>query len=246
MGWWRKLIGSGGPPVPERLPVLATVTLPPAPPVKLRGDQVLRKQFTIDILQQHGIPTIAHLPAVESEAEVELPGADQVAQRLAALTIVAVKGEGLDAESVDAIVDERGMHGWFSPKEAAFVADRAPSERDRIRFSWNYEAAWTLYWALNFLEGQLGMPRAVCDVPLLVRTVRDTPDLAINGLRRVGHVLTEADLAYRCHWAVRDAMINGKPIPGGLNPGVVAERHRTLNWLIRHREEAWDDVDTPT
>lgn len=246
MSWWRKLTGSDKPPAPQRLPVIAEVTLPPVVPSTVYRDQVLRKQFTIDMLRHEGIPTIDHLPVIESEVEVDLPAAQQVAQRLAALTIVAVKGEGLDAESVDAIVDERGMRDWFSPRETAFLADRAPRDHDRIQFSWGYEAAWVLYWALNFIPGRLGMPRATCDVPTLAATVRDTPDLAMHGLHPVGHVLTEADLIYRCHWAVRDAQINGKPIPGGLEPGVVMERHRALNWLIWHREQPWDEVDTST
>lgn len=246
MSWWRRLTGSRQAPVPPRLPVLATVTLPPSDPVSVYQDQVLRKQFTIDVLQQEGIRTIEHLPVIEGELETELPSAAQIAQRLTALTIVAVKGEGLAAEEVDAIVEERGIRDWFSPRETAFLADRAPSEHDRMQFAWRYEAAWVMYWALNFIPGRIGMPRAICDVPLLARTVRDTPDLTLHGTHPVGHVLTEADLIYRCHWAVRDAQINGTPIPGGLEPGVVAERHHAFNWLIRHREEEWDAVDTST
>ena len=34
--------------------------------------------------------------------------------------------------------------------------------------------------------------------------------------------------------------------PAGLEPGVVKERHHTLNWLVRFEDADWDDVDTPT
>lgn len=246
MSWWKKIVGGAPPPEAPRTPVIAQVSLPPAEPGTIFQDQLLRKQFTIDMLRQEGIPAIDHLPVIESEAEAELPSAEQIAQRLTALAIVAVKGEGLEAEAVDAIVNERGIRDWFTPNETAFLADRAPSDHDRLQFVWRYEAAWVLYWALNFIPGRIGMPREICDVPALAATVRDTPDLTVNGVHPVGHVLTEADLIYRCHWAVRDAQINGKPIPGDLEPGVVMERHHAFNWLVQHRDTPWDDIDTST
>ncbi|MBQ3515543.1 MAG: DUF4272 domain-containing protein [Lachnospiraceae bacterium] len=34
--------------------------------------------------------------------------------------------------------------------------------------------------------------------------------------------------------------------PGGMEPGVVQARHKTLNWLICFGDADWDSVDIPT
>jgi hypothetical protein len=65
-------------------------------------------------------------------------------------------------------------------------------------------------------------------------------------LRPVAEVLDEADLIYRYDWAVVDARINNKPVPLGVDPGVVQERHYALNWLIGYMDQDWDDVSTDT
>jgi hypothetical protein len=50
---------------------------------------------------------------------------------------------------------------------------------------------------------------------------------------------------YRLHWAVREARIKQADI-AGLEPGVVAERHNSFNWLVRFQNQDWDEVETPT
>lgn len=118
---------------------------------------------------------------------------------------------------------------------------------DRVQLSWRNEAAWVLLWALGHVDGQLGAPRQTCDVDVLTDIVIHTPDLDRHGLRRANDILNEADLIYRYHWAVRQAGIDGRDPPAGLNPGVVMERHHALNWLIGYDDGAeWDDVSTDT
>ena len=64
--------------------------------------------------------------------------------------------------------------------------------------------------------------------------------------RPMPQILDEADLIYRLHWAVRDADLNGRPIPPALNQNVVIERYYALNWLMVPREDPypWDEVPT--
>jgi hypothetical protein len=251
LSWFRKLLGGAPTPAPaeppKRLQPILSVQLPPGEPRQLYGDQLARKQFMEGLLSNEGVRVNPHLPAIESEAEVTLRTPEEVAGRLLALAIVAVKGEGLDQETIDAIVEERGVLPLFSPRERRFIAEDSPSEHDRLQFSWRYEAAWVLFWALGWDESPvLGLPRAICDVPRLAGAVRDTPDLAARGLRSTNDILNEADLIYRCHWAVRQASIDGEMPSGGLEPGVTMERHHALNWLIRYDDAEWDEVSTDT
>jgi hypothetical protein len=247
MSWFKKLLGKGQPQKPEPVVPIATIQLPETnEPVELYQDQVMRKAWAEDVLTQQGIPINKHLPCIESGAEVQLRSPREVADRLLALTIIAVKGEGLEQEHVDRIIDERDARGLFTRRELAFVNAPEPSEHDRIQFAWRYEAAWTLFWALNFTEGPMAFPGTICDVPLLVETVRDTADLTKNGLHSANNILNEVDLIYRYHWAVRQASLDGEFAPGGLDVGVVQERHHALNWLICYCDADWDDVGTDT
>ena len=209
-------------------------------------EQLARKHRSEAILRAEGIPFIAHLPAIESAREVTRRSAGEVAERLQALEIVAVKAEGLEQEIVADIVSERGLSSLFSPRERAFIDDPQPNKQDCIQFVWRYEAAWVLLWALNMSDAPLGLPREICNVPFLVKTVTDRPNLAARGLRPVAELLDEADLIYRCHWATRQARLKQRDVPAGLDPGVTTERHYALNWLIGDGDEAWDDVNTNT
>ena len=251
MSWFRKLLGrqpaEAGVSVSDRVPV-ATVQLPPPEgPVSLYQDQILRKQWSEDVVAAQGVAINRHLPCIEGEYETQLRTADEVAGRLLALALVAVKGEGLEQDLVEAIVAERDARRLFTPREVAFIDDPDPSQHDRIQFSWRYEAAWTLLWALNLIEPMLGPPNAACDPARLVAIVRDTDDLAAHGLQSANNILNEADLIYRYHWAVRQNSIDGTAAIGDLHSGVVMERHHALNWLIGYSERAdWDDVTTDT
>lgn len=253
MNWFRKLLGGadgdgGQQPAVTREPVVpvATVQIPPTEPGTLYQDQVLRKAWAEDLLIEAGVPVNKHLPCIEGQAETTLRSAREVADRLLALAIVAVKGEGLEHDRVLQLATERQAWDLFTAKEAAFIRDPSPSEHDRIQFVWRYEAAWVLLWALDPDAGPLPYPDSICDVPLLAQTVRDTPDLAISGLQSANNILNEADLIYRCHWAVRQASIDGTEPPAGLDPGVVMERHYALNWLIGYMDQDWDDISTDT
>jgi Domain of unknown function (DUF4272) len=248
MSWFRKILGKGEtqPPIEKLVPIATVEIPPPDPDAVLYQDQVLRKAWAEDVLTWQGIPVNKHLPCIEGGAETVLRSAQDVTDRLLALTIVAVKGEGMEQERILEIIEDRKAWPHFSPKELAFINDPEPTEHDRVQFAWRYEAAWVMFWALNFTKGPLEPPFKICDVPLLVETVRDTDDLAKNGLHSVNNVLNEADLIYRYHWAVRQASIDGVPPPGGLEPGVVMERHYALNWLIGYLDCDWDDVSTDT
>src|SRR3569623_57131 len=248
MNWFQKLFsGKTTESQVERVVPIATVQLPPQnEPAKLYQDQVLRKALAEDLRNQQGVRVNPNLPCFEGQAEVQVRTAQEIADRLRALAIVAVKGEGLEHERVQEVIKEWSVRDLFTPRELAFVDDPLPSDHDRLQFSWRYEAAWVMYWALNFTRTPLAYPSEVCDVSHLIAAVRDTPDLTLNGAQSANNMLNEADLIYRYHWAVRQASLEGVAPSGGLHPGVVSERHKALNWLIGYNDADWDEVGTDT
>jgi hypothetical protein len=144
---------------------------------------------------------------------------------------------------------EEGNEGApFSPDERRFLSNRTPTEHDRVQFSWRYEGAWVMLWALGYVE-TLDKPTTICDVPRAVTFMKDrtmAQFISDATLRSSTEILDAADRIYRYHWAVVEARVTQQEPPAGLEPGVTMERHYALNWLIRYMDQAWDDVTTDT
>ena len=123
------------------------------------------------VLKGEGVPINQHLPVIDSEKEAKRRSKDEVAQRALCLLLVAVKGAGLDQPVVTRISAAYGLSGLLSPKERLFIANETPSQTDRLQFSWRYEAAWVLLWALSYVDS-LNKPTAICNVQHAVDTMR--------------------------------------------------------------------------
>lgn len=211
-------------------------------------EALARRERSMARLCEENVPVNKHLPAIEDASTALRRDKEEVAWRAMALLVVAMKGEGMDQSTVDRIVGDYGLLARFSPAEAAFIQDPAPTDHTRIQFAWRYEAAWTLFWALGYVE-ELEMPTHICDVPQAVGLLRDRKAVRFIDearLRPLDLILDEADLIYRYHWAIVNARINGKPMPAGLEPGVTQERHYALNWLIGYMDQEWDEITTDT
>ena len=200
------------------------------------------------ILLAEGVPFLAALPVIETAAEALKRSKEEVALRTLCLLFVAAKGEGLEEELAERLLESYELRPHLTPEELVFVLDNSPSQHDRIQFTWRHEAAWTLLWALGFVA-QLGKPSQICDVEFAARTMAERTTAQFiedSELRPIADILDQADLIYRYHWAVRNAGMKGQQAPAARDPGVTLERHHALNWLIGYREQAWDHITTDT
>jgi len=207
-----------------------------------------RKENSENALRLQGVPINKFLPAIETEQETQTRTKEEVAYRALSLLVVAVKAEGLEQDIVEKIIADYGLYDHFTPKEKEFIQDIYPSEHDRIQFVWRYEAAWTLLWALGYVD-KLEKPVGICDVPQAVRLMQErslNKFITDADLRPISVILDQTDRIYRYHWAVVDARINEREAPAGLEPGVTLERHYALNWLIGYMDQEWDDISTDT
>ena len=211
-----------------------------------------RKARTDAFLKGKGYKLPAHLPPVLSEEELSLRSPQEVAGRALALLLVAVRGESVvTGEPISiAELEQRftTARSHLSPMEQAFLDATAPEISDATQFCWRYECLSLLQWALGWADS-LPYPDAICDVPATARRmmVADEAALLRNVALRPAHEILDAlDLHYRLHWLVRQARVDDKPVPPGLEGGVVLERHHALNWLVRFEDSDWDEVDTPT
>lgn len=233
-------------------PPPASAASPPseaAAPLQLTPAQTARKARSESILKAEGVPFIAWLPAVEDEADYRPRSTEEIAARAYALTLVGYKATSGDHEGANrawAMVKDRVP---LSPSEADFLADESPSIESRIHFSWQSEAARPLFWTLGYID-TLERPEDQTDPDPMMRLVssRSFDELVAGAkLRPQAELLDTLDLTYRYHWAVRQAGLDEMEPPAGLNPDVLMERHKALNWLVRYNDDAaWDDVTTDT
>ncbi len=120
-------------------------------------------------------------------------------------------------------------------------------------------------WSLKHIKDFL-WPDNMCDVDGLHELIFEkakSPAEFINQaqLRGKKTILDATQAVIQLQSVVRNAMIDEKEIPGNLNwakprnvgpvmscpaIAVISQRHNALNWLIRHGDLDWDNVDTPT
>lgn len=207
-----------------------------------------RKDRSEDVLRDEGVPINIKLPPI-IDARQALPRThEEVVRRMLAILCTAVKGEGLDQEIVEQLIEDFGVADDLSPEEYAFIQTAKPATFDRVQFAWRYEAAWAMLWALSAVD-ELEPPRSIVDVRSIGEIVRgETVESLMEKteLRPIEEILDQADLIYRYRWALVNARISDLEPPAGLDPGVALERHRALNWLIGYLGQEWDDVTPDT
>lgn len=214
----------------------------------LPADSVARRARSIQRLTAEGVPVLASLPVIESESEVRRRPVAEIANRAMALLFVAARAEGLEQARTQALIAQYGLATELTPEERAFLAAPVMSDADRTKFTWRYEAAWVLLWALGYVD-RLERPERTIDPAAAARILADRGrDRFIREarLRPLPEILDEADLIYRYAWAKDDARVNGRPTPAGLNADVIMERHHALNWLVGYMDQAWDEVTLDT
>lgn len=206
-----------------------------------------RKARSIAFLQQKGIPVMEKLPCIADENEVQLRSRQEITERLYALMLMALKGEGLEQEILE---EQRARFriDKLSPVEESLYPKTILSDEERALLTWRYEAADVLFWVLGLKEKPV-YPSRICNVEelasLLLSMSREELEARVQ-LRSKSEVLDALDLIYRMHWACVNARIKGQETPGDLDAGIVYERHYVLNWLSTYMGQDWDDVQTHT
>jgi len=215
---------------------------------QMRPQGESRKARSIAQLQRENVPTIAHLPWIECDPAT-LQALEAVARRTMVICLLAVHAEdnGMPKEILQEYLDLRGVRGDLTANERSFLANPDLSEKDRGPFTWQYEAANVLLWAMGYVD-PLAPPTVYCTAqgvsaivaPLTLQQLIDQANF-----RSPDEIFDASDLHFRYHWAAREAGLRGQEGPAGLIIPVCYYRHYALNWLTDNEAE-WDNVDTST
>ncbi|MCL1791754.1 MAG: DUF4272 domain-containing protein [Peptococcaceae bacterium] len=202
-----------------------------------------RRDHSLALLQQRGIPFLPNMPIVLTEEESKLRGPEEIARRLLAIFATCVTGEARaggetweESQKYIQRADEiLGGQLVLSHEERAFLDKKEPRKSDLASFSWRYECCHVLMWALGILD-ELGYPGQSCDVAGMAKILWQIESLQefLKSARPCtkSEVLDKADLILRYDWACVDAQVGNREYPAGLDGGVVYEWHRAFNWLI--------------
>jgi hypothetical protein len=209
--------------------------------------QLARKRRSGELVQELELPILETLPVIEDESSIVPRSTEEIAARCLATAVCAMKGECGDQETMRGIVERVGVAGLFSPEEQAFMDEDNVSEKARAKFGWRYECMHVFLWTLGYLT-EMKPPHQIADVAKEVRPIYDhgRAGLAKNAhLRPLAEILDQADLYYRLDWAAVQMRLKGESSVVA-NGGIIVQRHRALNWLIRYQGQDWDEVTTDT
>lgn len=217
-----------------------------------------RKERSIAILKEKGIPYAEHLQVAVLEAECRIPDKAEIVHRLVSVFAASVRSEVFTCGSYEdawekaneqqSMLEENyHIEAWMSPEEKAYITNQKPTMSEHNKFGWRYECCSVLLWALSLIE--LKEPTEICDATELGGIIwnNDFDSLMEKAvLRSQDELLDMQDLVLRYNWACVDARINHKELTQ-LNGEIIYEWHYALNWLVgADGNTQWDEVRTHT
>lgn len=226
---------------------------------KIRKNKIVlpedRRKKNNEYIKQMGIACFENLPTVEPSSSVRLKDIDIVCKRAIACLLsiqlacdIAEQNDYNESKELfSTLLKKYNVENELLEKEKRLFHNNY-SEQDVIDVSWTYEAYWSLIWALGLID-DIKKSNDICDFKKAIITVGDcgTYEEFKNKckMRDVEDILDMLDLYYRYHWACVEKSIRPDTNIGQLNPGVVMERRKGLEWLIKEVEE-WDDISLDT
>lgn len=214
-----------------------------------------RRAISNEYIKLLGITCYENLPMIESSSEITLKDIDTICKRAIAclLSIQVVydikKGEGDQSRRIiNNLLDKYGVKDCLNSKEKKLF-DETYTEQDLIDLDWEYETYWSLLWSLGIIR-DISDASTVCDCKLAINLVIKSANYdefkSRCNMRDVNEILDMLDLYYRYNWAITEKRINPNSTSiMNLNPSIVIERRRGLEWVIS-QEEDWYNIPLNT
>lgn len=226
---------------------------------KIRGNKTVtpeeRRKKNNEYIKKNGIACLESLPVIESSASVKLKSIDAVCRRaIACLLSIQLACDieeqndyGESRELFLNLLKKYHVEKFLLEKEKRLFENKYSSQ-DVIDVAWTYEAYWALIRVLGVID-DIKMPDTICDCLKAITLVGDCKDYedfkSQCKIRDVEEILDILDLYYRYHWACVEKRVRPDTNIGLLNPDVVVERRKGLEWVMSDIEE-WDEIPLDT
>ena len=205
--------------------------------------QKARREKNNAYLRKQGITVPDKLISNRNDEETELLDAETICRRaLAMFPVIQIAcdiAKGNYKEGVEfflPILEKFGVMDALNPKERRII-DGTYEMQDAIDMDWAYESFWALCWCLGLIgDREMIDGSEVCNCDKCISfvmkcdTIKDF--MKKCKLRSKEEILDMLDLYYRCNWAIYEDRANSNGVSGNLNPSIVIERRRALEWVV--------------
>ncbi len=217
---------------------------------------IKRKNKSNEKIEKLGIPICKGLPILEDEMVNDLKDIDVICKRaiasLISIQLACDINEGVEYEEskemFSKVLKEFDVEDSLNPKEKK-IFDGTYTDQDVLDVTWEYECYWSLIWALGLITDEELFPNKICDCDKAITIVSGSKDFedfkSKCKLRDSFEILDMLDLFYRLHWACVEKRINPDTNISDLNPEIVYERRRGLEFLFSD-EDNWFDISLDT
>lgn len=214
-----------------------------------------RRKKSNEKIKKLGIAYLDTLPLVEDSEQAKLRSLDDICKRAIACLLSTQLAYDISEnnnyneskELFSNLLKKYKVQDNLISKEKKLF-DKRYKEQDVIDVVWTYEAYWSLVWALGLIDN-IEYPKEICDCQKAITLVGDCANYeefkSQCKLRDIEEILDMLDLHYRYHWATTEKRINPETPIGELNPDVVVERRRGLEWLISDIDD-WNEISLDT
>ena len=226
---------------------------------------ILRKERSEKFMNKKNIKINPHLPVIEDETEAKSKSPEETVKRaVTALFATQIAMDLLNPQSdvkesaafFGEMLERLGLSDEPTPEEKMFFAlvnanAPQPTEKFASDMAWRIEMVIPLLWACGIISEDLSYPDKMSEYIEQARVIASCDNFdelmqKVN-MRNPSKILDKADLLFRMDWACVDARLRGEIPSGNLNPDVVVEQHKGLNWLIGAFDaENWDKVKPHT
>ena len=210
-----------------------------------------RREKNNRFLEQNNITVSKTMPCLYEDEEVTIKNTEEIAKRAAACLLcvqiacdIANNDYKESVEFFKPILEKYGVADCINSNESR-ILDGSYSTQDAIDMDWAYEAYWALCWCLGFVD-DISDGSKLCDCDAAISFLMNSnsmKDFIDNcSIRSKQEILDMHDLYYRCQWAINDNKVNPGSSKGELDPSVVIERRRALEWVLSD-ENDWYDIE---
>lgn len=201
------------------------------------------RTHSIKQAEKLGYQTNPTLPLLDKPAHSRPE--DEVFARMMCVFITSACAYGVDKTDGLGWLDREGFASALTPQELEFME---AEEADGTLFQNRVEALYVLTWSLGYVRRLNYSERSDDDFVHLFPNVKTGQTATLMRAkakpRAVGQLFANLDLVYCLHWAIVDATVNKRRMPGDVHPEVVYQRRWALEWLLGDGD--WDDIEMST
>ena len=176
---------------------------------------------------------------------ISIRGNNEIIDRCLALFATVAGSYGFAKPDAIDWLNQEELDSVLSESESLFLKG---SDSEKVHYQKQVEALNAFAWMLGYVKemefDQVCENNLISLYPDIKNKASSTEFRAKSNIRSLQEIVEKCDLSYCLHWAVTDAGLSNKRLPGDIGTHVIIERRRALEWALSNDE--WDEVSLDT